>query len=224
MSRKNIEKVDEAHGQFDFEYSEEETEDLPEFGETEYWDDRYKKEEDKLFDWYFDWNRVSKLLTQYTNNHKEKVLVLGCGNSPLSADLLDDGFSSVYSIDVSSVVIEKMKEIYKDKKNLYWETMNCAELKYDSNFFDLCLDKGTLDAVVCSVKDQELVKNTLEEVYRTLKPGGFFISITFGPPSRRLPFFNLVKLDWKLLPPFQIKHEDDDERDIHHFVYAFQKP
>ena len=213
---------DEIIGSNEFDYSEEDAKELPEYGKRKYWDDRYQSE-NQLYDWYFDWNYVSPFVKQITENRKNNVLVLGCGNSSLSYEMAQEGFHSIYSIDISSVVIEQMKEKYKDQPNLIWETMNCASLKYEDNFFDLCIDKGTLDAVVCHPKDTSLVSSTLKEVYRTLKPNGAFISITFGSPSRRLPFFNLVKLNWKLLPPIQLKFDEKYERDIHHYIYTFQK-
>lgn len=213
---------DGIQSQFDFEYSEEDIEELPEFGKKSYWDNRYKSSNEN-FDWYFDWWRVSPLLEKYTNGKKNSALVLGCGNSTMSRDMIKDGFQMVYNIDISSVVIEQMSQLYKDEPKLIWEKMNCAKLSYKDNSFDLIFDKGTLDAIICHPNDFQRMEDTLKEVHRTLKPGGRFISITFGSPSRRLPFYTLVKLDWTLLPPFQMKHEDYDVRDIHHFVYVFEK-
>ena len=138
----------------------------------------------------------------------------------MSADMVKDGFQKVYNIDISSVVINNMRDTFKDEPRLIWEEMNCAKMSFEDNFFDLCIDKGTLDAIVCNIDDVNLKG---KEIQRTLKPGGRFISITFGSPSRRLHFYTLEKLDWKLLPPFQMKQEDDDERDIHHYIYIFEK-
>lgn len=220
--KRNKDNKDEVQSKYDFEYSEEEIEDLPEFGEGSYWDNRYKNDTG-LYDWYFNWWRVSPLLKNYIEDRKNNVLVLGCGNSTMSADMVKDGFQKVYNIDISSVVIDNMKNTFKDEPKLIWEEMNCAVLKYNDNFFDLCIDKGTLDAIVCNSDDINLMRDSLKEIYRTLKPGGRFISITFGSPSRRLPFYTLEKLEWKMLPPLQMKQEEDDERDIHHFIYIFEK-
>lgn len=222
LIRKKKENEDEVQSKNDFDYSEEESDNLPEFGEGSYWDDRYKNDSG-FFDWYFDWWRVSPLLKDHIGDRKNKVLVLGCGNSTMSSDMVKDGFQKVYNIDISSVVINNMRDTFKDEPRLIWEEMNCAKMSFEDNFFDLCIDKGTLDAIVCNIDDVNLMKQSLKEIHRTLKPGGRFISITFGSPSRRLHFYTLEKLDWKLLPPFQMKQEDDDERDIHHYIYIFEK-
>jgi len=44
------------------------------------------------------------------------VLIVGCGNSELSAAMADDGFTDVVSIDYSAVVIDKMIDTYKQHK------------------------------------------------------------------------------------------------------------
>lgn len=37
-----------------------------------------------------------------------RILNLGCGNSTLSEELYDIGFTNVYNVDISPVVIEQM--------------------------------------------------------------------------------------------------------------------
>ena len=93
---------------------EEDSNDLSDYGSPQYWDDRYKESE-KPFDWYFGWKRLSKEIEHHFSSSDE-VLVLGCGNSEMSADMLDDGFPRITSIDISPSVIVQMKEKYADKK------------------------------------------------------------------------------------------------------------
>lgn len=69
-----------------------------------------------------------------------------------------DGYVNISNIDISTTVIEQMKEKYKEeipdlKCNVYcmqWivEVMDVKSLKYPNNSFDAVIDKGTLDSVL----------------------------------------------------------------------------
>ena len=41
---------------------------------------------------------------------QDKVLVIGCGNSQLSADMYDVGYHKIVNIDISDIVVKQMKE------------------------------------------------------------------------------------------------------------------
>jgi 2-polyprenyl-3-methyl-5-hydroxy-6-metoxy-1,4-benzoquinol methylase len=75
---------------------------------------------------------------------------LGCGNSIISEELYDRGFKCVYNNDISSEVILQMAERNADKRpELKWDVMDVREMTYDSNFFDIIIDKSTIDALLC---------------------------------------------------------------------------
>lgn len=72
--------------------------------------------------------------------------------------------------------------------------MNVQDLTEISNeSFDVAIDKGTMDALMCEKGDvwepsEQLildVKREVDEVQRILRPGGTFIYITFGQPHFR---------------------------------------
>ena len=50
--------------------------------------------------------------------------MLGCGNSRLSEDMYDDGFTTISNIDISKVCVDQMVEKYRDKTGLTWQQMN----------------------------------------------------------------------------------------------------
>lgn len=83
-----------------------------------------------------------------------KVLMLGCGNSTMSFDMVDDGYSQVVNLDFSEVLIDQMRAKYPQPE-LSWHVMDVRELAENaeghalggSGTFDAIIDKGTLDAL-----------------------------------------------------------------------------
>lgn len=78
------------------------------------------------------------------------ILMVGCGNSKLSEQMYDDGYHSIVNIDISQAVIDQMRETCDKKgKKMEWVVMDATQMTFDSELFDVVLDKGTLDAVIC---------------------------------------------------------------------------
>ena len=57
-----------------------------EFRSLDFWDGFFKSRGHKAFEWYGDWRQLKQHLTQDCKAGDE-ILVVGCGNSDLSADL-----------------------------------------------------------------------------------------------------------------------------------------
>lgn len=79
--------------------------------------------------------------------------MLGCGNSTLSRDLYDDGYKRVDNIDYSDVVIEKMKRVNEERTEMTWVVGDIRDLPFEDESVDVCIDKGTMDALLTGVKD-----------------------------------------------------------------------
>merc|ERR1719213_1379538 len=56
--------------------------------------------------------------------------------------------------------------------------MDATNMDFNSDRFDIAVDKGTVDALMCDPKNQAPAKGVIAEVWRTLKPGGFFVLVT----------------------------------------------
>lgn len=121
---------------------------MPNYGNPQYWDQRYADGKGSMFDWLEDYNSLKDILSKYINPDS-KILILGCGNANFSEDLYDAGFEKQWNIDISSVVIEQMKERNKARANMRYEVMDVCDLKYPENFFDCVIDKSTIDAILC---------------------------------------------------------------------------
>lgn len=88
-----------------------------------YWDERYSRSE-APFDWTCSFHDVAPtLLPLLPSDRSASILVVGCGDSPFSADLaLRGGYRDVLSVDYSDVVVEKMRVRWPQ---LRFEVMDC---------------------------------------------------------------------------------------------------
>lgn len=61
-----------------------------------------------------------------------------------------DGFRNINAIDLSEVCIKQMdvRNTIR-RKELMFTKMDCTKMDYPANKFDLVLDKGTLDTILC---------------------------------------------------------------------------
>ena len=189
-----------------------EPEDNREYKNVEYWDKRYTSEES--YDWFFTWPELREKLSPHIT-HQDRILHLGCGNSTVSADMFDDGYTNLVNVDFSEVVIHNMAE---KRPDMSWIRMDIRDMPLEGGSFDVVLDKGTLDALEVdsseeSVKDLE---RTLHEVYRVLRPGGKYIQISFCHPIRR-PYLIADPLDWTL-------ERETIEGHFHYHMCVLTKP
>lgn len=72
------------------------------YGTVEYWNERYSTEES--FDWFKDYSQIRELLVELIPNKDSRILMLGCGNSTLSGDMYNDGFTNITNIDVRLLI------------------------------------------------------------------------------------------------------------------------
>lgn len=163
----------------------------------EYWDNRFEKEDQ--YEWLCNFDHVSQHFEHefpLGSAAMSRILVLGCGNSPFSAELHDAGYHNIVSCDFSTVVIQKMRHKYgKTHSKLKWEVADVRVLEnvFEENSFDIVVDKACLDALVCnegdpwSPNEETLVNVTsaLNSIVHVLKPSGTFISIGFQQPHFR---------------------------------------
>lgn len=170
-----------------------------------YWDDRFADEGN--FEWLLTFSQLRKsLLTvlQSIKRMNNETLIVGCGNSTFSADLYDEyasssdgALGSIVNIDFSETVILKMRELHSIlRPKMSWLTMDMTNLTFDSNKFDIILDKAAMDALCVDEGDVwypeahviESVTKMCESVSRVLKPSGIFIQISFQQPHFRTKY------------------------------------
>mmetsp|Transcript_66857 Transcript_66857/g.157526 ORF Transcript_66857/g.157526 Transcript_66857/m.157526 type:complete len:314 (+) Transcript_66857:84-1025(+) len=153
------------------------------YASPEFWDARFQ-EADGLFDWYATFEELKDAFEAYCPAAVcEKVLVVGCGNSALSAELHQAGYGDIASIDVSSAAIRKMQQEFASLP-LKWMVMDATCMNFPSDTFRLSVDKGTLDAMMSS-QEAAMAKAMCRQIWRVLQLQGIFILVSHS--SNRMP-------------------------------------
>ncbi|KAG8068921.1 hypothetical protein GUJ93_ZPchr0005g15555 [Zizania palustris] len=161
------------------------------YGAAAYWDARYSSPSSgaggAFFDWYQKYPALRPLLRSRLPT-SSRILMLGCGNSLLSESMVKDGYEEVVNVDISSVVIEQMREKHMEIPQLTYFQMDVRDMSFfGDETFDCVLDKGTLDAMMCGDDAPRGASKMLAEVTRLLRPGGIYMLITYGAPKERVP-------------------------------------
>ena len=134
----------------------------------------------------------------------DQILIIGCGNSSLGADLYDDGYQNITNIDFSQTVIALMAAKHVQRSRMRWIEMNMLELDFPAQSFDVVLDKAAMDALLVdegSVWDpKEECKKDVHRyclcVSKCLKPKGLFLQITFAQPHFRRKYLENSDYGW----------------------------
>eukprot|EP00744_Colponema_vietnamica_P006587 GILI01009551.1.p1 GENE.GILI01009551.1~~GILI01009551.1.p1 ORF type:complete len:225 (+),score=68.14 GILI01009551.1:68-742(+) len=176
---------------------------MPEYGKSDYWDERYKAN-DTTFDWFVSYEPLKDLI-QSIVRHDHKVLVVGCGNSRLSPQLYDNGYHTITNIDISEVVIQQMKTRYKELDRMEWLKMDAMRMEFPDSSFDVIIDKGTVDSLLCGSNSFHNVYQMNKNVARVLKKGGRYIVITYGMPDTRIDHYRRRRLH------FDVEHKTVDK-------------
>merc|ERR1712178_225131 len=197
------------------------------YGKPEYWDERYSKDTEP-FDWYQRYDGIKSTMDRYVQP-THKVLMVGAGNSRLSQELYDHAqVKNITNIDISEVCINRMKTDHEDKQEMQWQKMDVTKLEFADGTFDVVLDKGTMDSVLCGEGSTKHCAKMMSEISRVLKPGGTYIVISYGQPDYRLNYFDKPEYNWNILPaqsvpkPTVTASEDQDPANVH-YIYIMTK-
>jgi len=74
------------------------------YGVKEYWTERYHNDGlgDDPFDWMVGWDQLEGIVTELVPK-RARILVVGCGNAPLSPDMDASGFTNAIHMDYCEV-------------------------------------------------------------------------------------------------------------------------
>jgi len=143
---------------------------------------------------------------------------------------------SVTSIDLSPIVVEQMKKKYAGKIGLNFETMDVRKMDFPNDKFDLLLDKGTLDTLLCGDDADVNAAKAMAEYARVLRVGSACVIISHSPPDNRLPYFKTSTDSFQILPSItlakprldeslEVKEREGGGDDVHYaYVLIRNKP
>ena len=174
------------------------------YAKAKFWNDRFT-ESDSQFDWYANWRQIQPvfqvsetpaiMISKFNFQAKYPVetfgnarfLMVGCGNAKLSAEMANDGYPLIDNMDVSDVVLKKMHEKYAPKYHGFeFTAMDATKMNYRDNSFDVCIDKGTFDALACG-PDRSVICNLMQEMLRVASHS--VVIVSSGTPDRRIGVF-----------------------------------
>ncbi|XP_024529589.1 EEF1A lysine methyltransferase 4 [Selaginella moellendorffii] len=180
-------------------------EDVRSYLEPSYWDERFSRE--SHYEWFKDYSQFQHLIHAHCSGKNAKILELGCGNSRMSEDMYRDGFTDITATDLSPVAVESKRRRCSDLNyGIKVLVADIMDMPFKDASFDVVIEKGVMDVLFVdsgSPWDPEpqtraRVDATLKEVHRVLGANGVFISIAFGQPHFRRPFFEASDFEWSM--------------------------
>ena len=158
------------------------------FGTKEYWDDVYAGRGDfpaDCYSWYYGWDVLSKHVKQFIPDKTSQILAPGVGNDSILVDLVQAGYKIIVGQDYSEHAVERQEELLYQVEGTAKVTMlqgDVTNLPVEwTAAFDAVIEKGLLDAVYLSGDGN--VERAASELFRVLKPGGVFISVSGVVPD-----------------------------------------
>ena len=142
------------------------------------WDSKIYKKESQINQYPYD--QIVSSVHRYFKKDKViskklKATELGCGTGNNLKFLCEFGFNEVIGIDGSVEAINIAKKFMKKHNQCKLHVDDFNKINIKSNYTDLCIDRGAI-----THNSKADIKNILKEVYRILKPDGFFISSVFS--------------------------------------------
>lgn len=75
--------------------------------------------------------------------------------------------------------------------------IDIIEMEYCENKYDVIIDKGTLDSILCSEGSSQNAIKAIRNIYKSLNNNGRYICISYGIPDYRSQYFE-TDFTWTL--------------------------
>lgn len=143
------------------------------------------------------WNSERIVFEKYISKN-DKVLDLGCGAGRTTINLFKNGYNNIIGLDIADKLINYAKDYSSTHKlNINFVVGNATKLEYEDNTFDVVI--FSFNGMQC-IPGLENRRNVLKEVYRVLKPGGYYIFTAHDRHDPKcpqyLPFWEKIETDW----------------------------
>ncbi|XP_072292467.1 EEF1A lysine methyltransferase 2 [Eucyclogobius newberryi] len=164
-------------------------EELPssKLGTKEYWDGAYEKELETFKDigdvgeiWFGEesMTRVIEWMKKAKIPENASILDIGTGNGVFLVALADHGFKKLTGIDYSETSVELARNILlaEGQTDVTVKEVDFLSCQGELERFDVCIDKGTFDAISLNPDHAKEGKRLyVESLKSVLKDEGFFV-------------------------------------------------
>ena len=105
--------------------------------------------------------------------------------------MYEDGYENIVNVDISHTVVKYMEEKIKSRcPKMVFKQMDILDMsEIKEGEFNVVLDKGTLDSILCGDNSTPNAQKMLKEIKRVLAPNGIYICVTYGDEEHRKKFF-----------------------------------
>lgn len=167
--------------------------------DNEYWSNRYLKK-----DTGWDMGKVSPPLKAYFDQLSDKniaILIPGCGNAYEAEYLLQNGFTNITLIDISSIAVNILKEKFAAYAGNELDII-CGDFFELNQQFDLIIEQTFFCAI-----DPILRQKYAEKMWELLKVGGKLVGVFFNTTFEAGPPFSGSKQEYEELfsEKFEVK-------------------
>ena len=200
---------------------------MTDYSSLKYWEGRYLNEHMEIFEWYQTYDTLKEKIIDYLKP-EDQILYVGCGTSKLAEDLYIDEIRNVTNIDFSENAIKIMEDRYKEQKvEMKYKKMNATNMEeFTNGSFNVVLDKALLDSVLCGENALPIVDKMINEIYRVMVNGGYYIVISNGNEETRKNLFNPEMWEYKMLEiekPSKVVVLDEKDPKNYHYIYILTK-
>ncbi|KAL0964482.1 hypothetical protein UPYG_G00324430 [Umbra pygmaea] len=156
-------------------------------GTKEYWNDAYRRELQTFKDigdvgeiWFGEesMNRVLRWMEKENVPGDAAILDIGTGNGVLLVELAKSGYTNLTGIDYSAASVELARSVLRTENicNVEIKEVDFLSCTGELGCFDVCIDKGTFDAISLNPENTEEGKACYVQALRgALKENGLFV-------------------------------------------------
>jgi len=116
------------------------------------------------------------------------------------------------------------------KANLTGQTMDATDLKFSDGQFNVIMDKGTLDTLLCGDNSTANAAKYCAEASRVLQSDGVLFIVSYGTPENRMSYLEQEEYGWSvnvhtIAKPTVSAAATADSSDASsvHYIYVCQK-
>ncbi|XP_037128439.1 EEF1A lysine methyltransferase 2 [Syngnathus acus] len=153
-------------------------------GTKEYWENAYQKELETFQDigdvgeiWFGEesMNRVLKWMDNANIAKDAAILDIGTGNGAFLVEMAKQGYKNLTGIDYSPASVELAKSVLQAEGLTHVNVKEVDFCRGELEVYDVCIDKGTFDAISLNPDDTGEVKRLYVQALKaSLKDRGLF--------------------------------------------------